>query len=215
MLKESGARCRQHFFWGKTSVVCVLYNCTVQCMHISTVWCLTLSFVATSVSSPTSHVCVAEGAWVRPSLSRGFGSSSRRLHRVSSLVTSGSGVSRLPRLSLPNAHPAESPTARAFYSGGSGLLRVSDSSRPSRLSLSLTNFPQQGPSLPQQVPSATRSHNPSQTTIISVCVDRLFRYSMLTLIHLHTLTCSRFTSMEWSQPQQLEFWLSPPAGGAI
>ncbi len=68
-------------------------------------------------------------------LSRGFGSSGRRPHSVSSLVTSGSGISGLPQSSLPRLHPMESPTARAFYSGGSASPRVSDSSRPLRLGL--------------------------------------------------------------------------------
>ncbi len=93
--------------------------------------------------STSRCVCMAGRAWVFVCwLSRGFGSSGRRPHRISSLNTSGSGVSGLPQLNLPNSHPAESPTARAFYGGGSGLLRVSDSSHTSCLmqSLFLTSF---------------------------------------------------------------------------
>ncbi len=80
--------------------------------------------------------------------------------------------SGLPQSSLPRSHPGESPTVRAFYSGESGLLRsVIRLVRPVSVSLSLTSFSKDPASLPQQVPSATRGHNPSQTTIISVCVD--------------------------------------------
>ncbi len=59
-------------------------------------------------------------------LFRGFGSSVRVDDRTapSSLVTSGSVISGLPQSSL--LHPAGSPTARNFYSGGSGLLCDSD-----------------------------------------------------------------------------------------
>ncbi len=85
----------------------------------------------------SSVLQVVAFAWAFVSqFSRGVVSSGRRTHRVSSLITSASSVSGLPQQSLPNSHPAESPPARAFYSSGSGLLRVSDSSRPSRLSLS-------------------------------------------------------------------------------
>ncbi len=123
---------------------------------------------------------MAGGAWafIRQ-LSRGFGSSGRRPQCISSLVTSRSGVSGLPQSSLLTLHPAQSPTARAFYSSGSGLLQVSDLSRLSRLrlslslslSVSLTPFQQGPPSLTKQVPSATRRQNLSPPIIISVCLD--------------------------------------------
>ncbi len=94
--------------------------------------------VFTSTLGPTSWcVCVSGGVWVFVRrLSRGFGSSNWRPHCVFSLIISGSGVPGLPQSSLPRSHPTESPAARAFYISGLGLLWVSDSSRPSRLSRS-------------------------------------------------------------------------------
>ena len=128
-------------------------------------------------TSFTRRVCLVGGAWalVRR-LSRGVGLWFRRPHLVSSLVTSGSGVSELPQLSLPTSHPVESPTARVFYSGGSGLLRVNDSSRLS-LSLSLSNFFQQGPPRPY----LSKSHRPPEAIIqakrrsFPFALTRLFR----------------------------------------
>ncbi len=133
----------------------------------------------------------------------------------------GSGVSGLPQLSLPNSHPAESPTARVFYSDGSCLLQVSDSSRPSRLSLSRTNFLQQGPRILASARpiSHPRQQYPSQTTIISVFVDSFIQaiqdeqcVHSYSPSHTHTFT---FHINGLVTPQQLGFWLSPPAGAAI
>ncbi len=116
------------------------------CLALVSSWLLLGNILSPSCStlSPTSR-CVSglrdERARAVPHLarwlSRGFGLSVRRPHCVSSLVTSGSGLPRLPQSSLPNSHLAESPTARALYSGGSGVPQVSDSSRSSRLNLFL------------------------------------------------------------------------------
>ncbi len=48
-------------------------------------------------------------------------------HTSSPLVTSGSGDPGAASVTSATSHPAEFPTARTFYSGGSGSLRVNDS----------------------------------------------------------------------------------------
>ncbi len=101
-------------------------------------------------------------------LSRGFGSSGRRPHCVSSLVTSGSVISALPQSSLP----IRTPQAPLLQEPSTAVVQVCCgtviSSHPSHHSLSLYSL---SLSLSLSLPSTTQSQNLSQTTIISFYAD--------------------------------------------
>ncbi len=124
--------------------------------------------------SASRRICVAEGnKGVRPSVVKGVWLV--RLTTVPCLLSCHFQICYLWTASVEPAdsYPTGSPTSRAFYSCGSGLLWDSDfvaSVTSQSVSLLSPTPCQQGPRVPggpQQVPSATPNHK----TSISICVD--------------------------------------------
>ncbi len=121
-------------------------NSKICCSSSGTDWHLTLAWRSSArCVAVAPGVCVAEEGRCLVGLVHCLGGLARRVDDRTTfpLVASESGGPGLASVESADSHPAESPTAKAFYSGRSGSLQVSNTSHPSFLSLSY--FPQQRP----------------------------------------------------------------------